>query len=329
MEQIISEIIMQMTDLPPEQGKKLENVLYGVFAKYDITPKSTEVRAVDNSWQHELEWFLSRKRIAGKSERTIKLYNMQLRRVLIYLNKAVKDITENDLSGYMSMYRNTRHVSNVYLDNIRLIMSSFFGWMHRKGMISKNPASGLDPIKIEKKIKKPFSDEDLENLKITCKRERDLALIEFLYATGVRVSELAALNRTDIDFDGMDVIVFGKGGKERETYLTATSCMHLRKYLQSRKDNNNALFASVKAPHNRMTVSGIEQIIKSIGKRAGIEKTHPHRFRRTMATNVLKKGMPLEEVRELLGHVKLDTTMIYCTVSKDNVRNSHRKYMCA
>lgn len=245
------------------------------------------------------------------------------------INKPIKEITEADLFMYISMYQKKRSVSNAYLDNIRLVFSSFFGWLNNKGYIPKNPAAGLDPIKTEKRIKKPLSDTELEKLRRKCKIERDLALLEFLYSTGVRVSELVALNRQDIDFNNMDVIVYGKGAKERETYLTAASCMHLKEYLDSRLDNNEALFVSLRSPHERLTVSGVEEILRRLGRQTGIEKVHPHRFRRTMATNILNKGMPIEEVKEILGHVKLDTTMIYCQVSRENVRHSHRKYMSA
>ena len=273
--------------------------------------------------------FLVRKRVEGRSERTLGLYNLHLRRMLQCLNKPVQEITEGDLFLYIERYKRQRQVSGVYLDNIRLVFSSFFGWLNAKGYIRKNPAAGLDPIKTEKRIKKPLSDIELEKLRRKCGLERDLALIEFLYSTGVRVSELVALNRQDIDFVSMDVIVYGKGAKERETYLTAASCMHLKEYLDSRKDDNEALFVSLRAPHKRLTVSGVEEILRRLGRCTGIEKVHPHRFRRTMATNILNKGMPIEEVKEILGHVKLDTTMIYCQVGRENVKHSHRKYMSA
>ena len=311
-----------------EMGE-LKNALYYVLSEYDISEKCTDLQRVDRSWESVLGTFLVRKRVEGRSERTLSLYNLHLRRMLQNLNKPVEEITEADLFLYIEMYKRKRNVSGVYLDNIRLVFSSFFGWLNIKGYISRNPAAGLDPIKAEKRIKKPLSDTDLEKLRRKCRLERDLALIEFLYSTGVRVSELVALNRQDIDFSSMDVIVYGKGAKERETYLTAASCMHLKEYLDSRTDDNEALFVGLKSPHKRLTVSGVEEILRRLGKQTGIEKVHPHRFRRTMATNILNKGMPIEEVKEILGHVKLDTTMIYCQVNKENVRHSHRKFMSA
>ncbi len=326
VEKIITDVLQMMEG---KELKDLKMVLYCAFSGYEITEKSAELETINKGWENELGAFLIRKRVEGRSEKTLEQYRLHLKRMLTYLNKDVKEITEADLFLYISNYQKTRSVSGIYLDNIRLVFSSFFGWLNNKGYIPKNPAAGLDPIKTEKRIKKPLSDIELEKLRRKCNIERDLALIEFLYSTGVRVSELVALNRQDIDFNNMDVIVYGKGSKERETYLTAASCMHLKEYLDSRTDDNEALFVSLKAPHKRLTVAGIEEILRKLGRQTGIEKVHPHRFRRTMATNVLNKGMPIEEVKELLGHVKLDTTMIYCTISRENVKHSHRKYMSA
>lgn len=325
----IEQIIMEISLKANINDNKIESIIYSILNKYDIQLKQKLPMVENNNWIRFLEYFIERKRISGKSERTLKLYNLQLKRLLSYLNKNIEDITENDLVSYLEIYKSTRKVSNVYLDNLRLIMSSFFSWIYSKSLIKLNPASGIEPIKIEKKIKRNFSDEDLENLKIGCKNKRDLALIEFLYSTGVRVSELSVLNKNDIDFTNMTIIVYGKGKKEREVYLTPTSCLYLKKYLNSRKDNNNALFVNLKNPYNRLTVSGIEQIIRNLGIECGIDNVHPHKFRRTMATNLLNKGMPIEEVKELLGHTKLDTTMIYCNIEKENVKYSHHKYMCA
>ena len=326
VEQIISEVMKGMLGKGMEE---LKSVLYCVLAGYEVAKKSTELQAVDESWREELGIFLVRKRVEGRSEGTVAQYSQHLTRMLQYINKPVREITETDLFMYISMYKKQRSVSSGYLDNIRLVFSSFFGWLNNKGYISRNPAAGLDPIKTEKRIKKPLTDTELEILRRKCSLERDIALIEFLYSTGVRVSELTALNRQDIDFNSMDAVVYGKGAKERETFLTAASCMHLKEYLDSRTDDNEALFVSLKAPHKRLTVSGVEEILRRLGRMTGIDKVHPHRFRRTMATNILNKGMPIEEVKVILGHVKLDTTMIYCQVNQENVKHHHKKYMSA
>lgn len=318
-----------MAEITPEQCGKLKEALYIALQEYELSKRSTELMDVDKSYVHYLQLFLARKKTEGKSDRTIEQYRLHLTHMLQCLNMSVDKITENDLFVYLAKYKKNRGVSNVYLDNIRLVFSTFFTWLNAKGYIHKNPTAGLEPIKAEKKIKQPFTDEELEKLRRTCGQERDLALVEFLYSTGVRVSELVALNRKDIDFYGKNVVVYGKGSKERETYLTATSCLHLKAYLDDRDDENEALFVSARAPHTRLTVAGVEKILRRIGQGAGVKKVHPHRFRRTMATNVLKKGMPLEEVKELLGHTKLDTTMIYCTVSRENVKHSHQRLMSA
>lgn len=329
-ENVITNVLsIMMGELNQEQYEKLKDALRISLLNYDLTERCTDIMDIDKSYIHYLQLFLIRKKTEGKSERTLKLYYMHLTKLLQYMNKPLTEISEDNLFIYLASYKKVRAVSNTYLDNMRLVFSSFFGWLDAKGYISKNPTLGLEPIKVEKKIKKPFSDEELERLRRTCTQERDLALIEFLYSTGVRASELVALNRQDIDFYEKNVIVYGKGSKEREVYLTATSCMHLKNYLDNRDDNNEALFVSTRNPHERLSVAGIERILKKLGDSAGVEKVHPHRFRRTMATNVLKKGAQLEEVKELLGHTKLDTTMIYCTISKENVKHTHQRLMGA
>ncbi len=210
LERVVSEVMQWMAG---RDIKDLKDVLYSVLLQYDISEKCTELQRTERSWEDELGLFLVRKRIEGRSEGTIAQYNLHLRRMLQYINKPADEITEADLFMYISMYKKQRKVSGAYLDNIRLVFSSFFGWLHNKGYIGKNPAAGLDPIKTEKRIKKPLSDVELERLKRKCEAERDLAIMEFLYSTGVRVSELTALDRKDIDFDGLRVIVYGKGGK--------------------------------------------------------------------------------------------------------------------
>ena len=329
-ENVITNVLsIMMGELNQEQYEKLKDALRISLLNYDLTERCTDIMDIDKSYIHYLQLFLIRKKTEGKSERTLKLYYMHLTKLLQYMNKPLTEISEDDLFIYLASYKKVRAVSNTYLDNMRLVFSSFFGWLDAKGYISKNPTLGLEPIKVEKKIKKPFSDEELERLRRTCTQERDLALIEFLYSTGVRASELVALNRQDIDFYEKNVIVYGKGSKEREVYIKATSCMNFKNYLDNRDDNNEALFVSTRNPHERLSVAGIERILKKLGDSAGVEKVHPHRFRRTMATNVLKKGAQLEEVKELLGHTKLDTTMIYCTISKENVKHTHQRLMGA
>lgn len=330
-EKFITEVLQKaMEYLNQEQCNRLNADLRISFQKYeDLKERCTDIMDVQKSYMQFLQLFLIRKKTEGKSDQTLEQYQLHLSKLLQCLNKSLDKITEDDLFIYLASYKKSRNVSNTYLDNMRLVFSSFFTWINNKGYIHKNPSIGLEPIKTKKKIKKPFTDEELEKLRRSCAQERDIALIEFLYSTGVRASELITLNQSDVNLSGKSVIVLGKGNKEREVYLTATAALHLKNYLNNRIDDNDALFVSARKPHKRLTVSGLENILKKIGELAGVEKCHPHRFRRTMATNVLKKGAPLEEVKELLGHTKLDTTMIYCSISRENVKYTHQRLMSA
>lgn len=329
MENIISEVLHKLIDFEPEQAKRVQNALYMVLSQYEITPKCTEVRVINNSWMDDLERFCERKKISGKSDGTIDRYRYILTTCLAYINKPIKEVTESDLIDYIEMYKRMRNVSNCTLEGVRLCMSSFFTWQHERGFISKNPSRGVDPIKIPKVIRKSYSDEELEKIKNACTNLRDKAMIEFLYTTGVRISEMTALNREDVHVVDKTIIVYGKGAKEREVYMTDVSCMYLSAYLYQRTDDNPALFVSQKKPNGRLTAGAIRTILKKIGLKTQIEKVHPHRFRRTCATNLLRKGMPIEEVAEILGHEKLETTRVYALVDKEKVKSDHRRYMAA
>ena len=283
----------------------------------------------DQNGMNYLQVFLESFRQNGKSEGTIEQYRLHLSRMLSYVGKNVQEIEDDDLIDYIHKYKQIRKVSNRYLNSIRLVFNSFFRWLQRRKIILRNPVDGLDPIKYRQVVKKPLSPEELERVRCACEKERDLAIVEFLYSSAVRVSELVRLNREDICWESDDVMVLGKGNKEREVYLNARAHLHLKKYLESRTDDNPALFVSGRSPHERLTKAGVEYIVARIGKAAGVENVHPHRFRRTAATDLLRMGMPIEQVQELLGHAKIDTTRIYCTVTREQVRASHRRYMAA
>ena len=328
-ENIITEVLHKLVDLEPEICKRVQTALHIVLCKYDISPKCTEIRVINDSWVDDLERFCERKRIAGKSEGTIERYRYMLTKVLGFINKPTKDVTEGDLNDFIETYKRIRKVSNCTLEGVRLCISSFFTWMHERGYIPKNPSRGVDPIKVPKTVKRSYSDEELEKIKQNCKSVRDKAIVEFLYTTGVRISEMTALNREDINVIDKTIIVYGKGAKEREVYMTDVSCMYLSAYLYQRQDSNNALFVSDKKPKSRLTAAGVRAMLKKIGIETGIDKIHPHRFRTTCATNLLRKGMPIEEVSQILGHEKLDTTRLYCLVDKEKVKADHRKYMAA
>lgn len=329
MEHRILDVLRRMqTVLSESQLQELKTALNIVFAGCQIV-EETGVRVIDRSWETDLEDFLISKALEGKSPETVQRYRYELRRLLSYINKAMADVTAGDISAYMRAYKRLRQVSNQTLQNVRAVYSSFFGWLRDRDRVRKNPMILVEDIKVEKTLKKPYSDEEREKLLRSCKTLRDKAMMEFLYSTAVRVSELARLNRDDIRFSGKDLIVMGKGAKERKVYINDRTNMYLREYLSSRTDSNPALFVSLKSPHNRLTKDGIEAIIRRTGKRAAVEKAHPHKFRRTAATNALNRGMPVQEVAELLGHANLQTTMRYCTVSQDSVQYHHRKYLSA
>ncbi len=330
-EQLINDIMQYLAGkLPEEHASDLQLYLYHKLADYDVTEKCTDVAIRDEKvYMDYLYMYLASLRMAGRSEKTIEHYKLQLSMMLHALEKPVGEITTEDLFTYLAQCKAIRQVGNRYLNNKRICFNSFFGWLQKKKHIIYNPASGLDQIHYEKKVKKPYSDEEREILRCACKKERDLALIELLYSTGMRVGELVRLNRQDIHWDTMDCIVFGKGAKEREVYLNASACYHLKKYLMSRTDSNPALFVSSKAPHLRLAEHGVRQVLQRLGIRAGVEKVHPHRFRATAATNALNRGMPVQDVQALLGHEDIGTTMIYCTVARDNVRAAHKRYLSA
>ena len=328
-EQVINRVLYCMQDvLQEEQLTELRSVLRNVLCTYRVESERQEIRVVDESWKIDLDEYLMSKALEGKSPDTVGRYRYELSRLLLYINKAVVNITDVDISNYMRAYKKIRGVCNQTLKNIRAVYSSFFSWLRDRDRIRRNPMVLVEQIKVEKKIKKPYTDTERELMLRNCKTIRDKAIMEFFYSTAGRVSELAALNREDIRFASKDLTVFGKGSKERVTYLNERSHMYLKEYLDSRTDNNPALFVSERKPHQRLSKTGIEDIIRRTGRRVDVH-AYPHRFRRTAATNALNRGMPVQEVAQLLGHAKLETTMIYCTVEQESVQFHHRKYLSA
>lgn len=328
-EQVINRVLYCMQDvLDSKQLSELRSVMQNVMCTYRVEPERQELMAVDDSWKADLDEYLMSKALEGKSAATVNRYRYELSRMLSYINKAVVNITDADISGYMRAYKRTRGVCNQTLKNIRAVYSSFFVWLRDHDRIRKNPMVLVEQIKVEKKIKKPYTDTERELMLRQCKTIRDKAIMEFFYSTAVRVSELAALNRDDIRFSTKDLTVFGKGAKERVTYLNERSHMYLKEYLDSRTDNNPALFVSERHPNQRLGKTGIEDIIRRTGQRVDVH-AYPHRFRRTAATNALNRGMPVQEVAKLLGHAKLETTMEYCTVEQESVQFHHKKYLSA
>ncbi|GHV09544.1 phage integrase [Clostridia bacterium] len=327
-DKLITEIQASMaTVLNPTQQEELRRVLMYHLHNVELT----ERKAPDPQETAEngglLEVFIAAKRVEGCSEKSLKYYDATIRQLFDRVKKPVREIVTDDLRVYLADYQKARNSSKVTIDNIRRIFSSFFGWLEDEDYILKSPVRRIHKIKADKTIKDTFSDESLELLRDACEEVRDLAMIDLLSSTGMRVGELVGLNREDINFHERECVVFGKGSTERVVYFDARTKIHLLNYLESRSDDNPALFVSLTLPHERLMIGGVETRLREIGKRADLQKVHPHKFRRTLATRAIDKGMPIEQVQRLLGHVKIDTTMTYAMVNQTNVKNSHRKFI--
>ena len=326
---LIIEITKNLEDvLTIKQTENLKLTLVKCFSKYDILIKDKE-KQQDNVENNKLtEKFLAAKKIEGCSENTIEYYKNIIFKMTLEVEKPIKNINTEDLRAYLSKYKEKNKSSLTTIDNMRRIYSSFFSWLEDENYIVKSPARRIHKIKTAKTIKNTFTDENIEEMRDLCKNDiRNLALVELLLSTGMRVGELVKLNRNDINFEERSCIVLGKGNKQREVYFDAKTKIHLEKYLSSRTDNEEALFVSKNAPHQRLSISGIELIIRNMGKNINIDRAYPHKFRRTLATMAIDKGMPIEQVQKLLGHVKIETTMHYAMVNQNNVKISHRKYI--
>lgn len=327
-DKLITQIQVRMAStLNMEQLEELRRVLTYTFDGVDITEKEAlePTDATDNGGM--LGVFIAAKRIEGCSDKSLKYYTFTVRQMLNSIGKHFREISTDDLRGYLADYQKDRGSSKVTIDNMRRIFSSFFGWLEDEDYILKSPVRRIHKIKTDKPIKETISDEGLELLRDACDEIRDLAIIDLLASTGMRVGELVKLNRGDMNFHERECVVLGKGGSERMVYFDARTKIHLLNYLESRDDNNPALFVSLNQPRERLLIGGVETRLRKIGKRADINKVHPHKFRRTLATRAIDKGMPIEQVQRLLGHVKIDTTMHYAMVNQSNVKNSHRKFI--
>ena len=271
--------------------------------------------------------FISAKRVEGCSEKTLRYYQCTIEAMIEGLQKAPEHISTADLRDYLTDYQRQRKSSKVTIDNIRRILSTFFSWLEDEDYIVKSPARRIHKVRTAKVVKDVYSDEDLEQMRDHCGSLRDLAMIDLLASSGMRVGELVTLNRDDINFSERECVVLGKGNKERIVYFDARTKIHLQNYLQSRADDSPALFATLRSPHERLQIGGVEARLRCLGQRLGIPKVHPHKFRRTLATAAIDKGMPIEQVQQLLGHQKIDTTMHYAMVKQQNVKNAHRKFI--
>lgn len=325
---LIDSVIAKMGDtLCPQDLFALRKALESELEGYDITPTPDIENKTKRANDELAGQFISAKRIEGCSEKTLNYYENTIRAFLDETSKDLHDVTTNEIRKYLSDFQAKRNSSKTTVDNVRRILSSFFSWLEDEDYIVKSPVRRIHKVRSETTVKETISDEHLEKLRDTCTEVRDLAMIDFLVSTGVRVGELVTLNRNDIDFNERQCVVLGKGNKERTVYFNARAKVHLQNYLATRTDDNQALFVSLTAPNNRLTISGVETRLRQLGKQAKICKIHPHKFRRTLATMAIDKGMPIEQVQRLLGHCKIDTTLHYAMVNQTNVRIAHRKYL--
>lgn len=321
MEEKIVVIINAMTEvLNASQLRKLQEVLLKELAVNESAQQST-------SNEEYLQMFLNAKKIEGCSERTVQYYQVTIKHFLRAIDTKVQKISTEEIRQYLVDYQGINDCSKTTVDNIRRNISSFFSWLEEEDYILKSPMRRIHKIKATQVVKTIISDEEIEKLRGSCQHARDLAIIDLLYSTGIRVGELVRLNRKDINFNDRECIVLGKGDKERKVYFDAKAKIHLQEYLEMRSDDNDALLVTLDAPHVRLKISGVEIRLRNLGKQANVERIHPHKFRRTMATRAIDKGMPVEQVQKLLGHSQIDTTMQYAIVNQSNVKESHRKYI--
>ena len=313
--------------LNAEQMKRLNQVLVHTLWDVDIVKTDGKEIIAEKSNDELLQDFIDAKALEGCSSKTVKYYRTTIERMLSTIPKNSVAITTEDLRKYLTDYQKVNNCSKGNLDNIRRIFSTYFMWLENENYILKSPVRRIHKIKTTKPVKETFADESMEIMRDNVAHPRDLAIIDMLASTGMRVGELCTLNREDVDFEHQECVVLGKGDKERVVYFDARAKIHLQNYLNSRTDTNPALFVSLLKPHNRLEISGIEVRLRKLGKRLDIDKVHPHKFRRTLATKAIDKGMPIEQVKTLLGHNSIETTMEYAIVNQTNVKNSHKKYI--
>lgn len=324
-QRIMKEIVQQMLPhLDNAQLQKLQEVLEHSLYNCEISGKVTE--AEDDS-QKLIDSFVYAKRIEGCSEKTLKYYRTTIEAMTEAIDKGVRHMQTDDLRTYLTEYQEKHGSSRVTIDNIRRILSSFFSCLEDEDHILKSPVRRIHKVKTATNIKETYTDEELEKMRDNCEELRDLAIVDMLASTGMRIGEMVLLNKADINFNERECVVFGKGDKERVVYFDARTKIHLQNYIDSRIDDNPALFVTLRAPYTRITIGGIESRLREMGKNLEIEKVHPHKFRRTLATMAIDKGMPIEQLQKLLGHKRIDTTLQYAMVKQSNVKQAHRKFI--
>lgn len=322
MENTIFKILSDMSEeLSYQQLEKLQQVLF-----QRLSSKTEKEEKILNNRDY-LELFVSAKRVEGCTERTIHYYRVTIENMLDKIEVPVRRITTEILRNYLTEYQTKNNCSKVTIDNIRRNLSSFFSWLEDEEHIIKSPIRRIHKVKTGTVVKETLSDEQIEQLRDGCHCIRDLAIIDLLYSTGMRVGELCNLDIEDINFNERECIVYGKGNKERRVYFDAKAKLHLKRYLEQRNDSNSALFVSLDMPADRLSIHAVEHRLRMLGRELNINKVHPHKFRRSMATKAIDKGMPIEQVQKLLGHQQIDTTMHYAMVNQQNVKMGHRKFI--
>ncbi len=331
---IKTDIIINITNdmalvLTQYQLEKLKETLENNLKKVEINilTDEKEKQQIKETNDNYINIFLSAKEVEGCSTRTLKYYREIIEKLINAIDKPIKEIQTEEIRKYLADYKENTKCNAVTIDNLRRVLSSFFAWLEDEDYIIKSPVRRIHKVKTPTIIKETLTDENLEKLRDTSNCIRDLVLIELLYSTGIRVGELIKLNISDINFEDRSCKVFGKGNKQREVYFDARTKIHLKQYINTRQDENEALFVSKNKPYQRLSIAGIELIVRKLGLETEINKVHPHKFRRTLATMAIDKGMPIEQVQKLLGHVKIETTMHYAMVNQNNVKISHRKYI--
>ena len=324
-EQLISQVQQQMLPyLNNEQLAKLRAAMEYCLHELEITATD---QPQEKEQPNAVAAFIAAKRIEGCSEKTLTYYRKTIEAMTAGIGKTPQQITTDDIRQYLTSYQVQRKSSKVTIDNIRRILATFYSWLEDEDYIVKSPVRRIHKVKTAKVIKDTYTDEALELMRDNCGTLRDLAIIDLLASSGMRVGEMVALNRDDINFNERECVVFGKGSKQRLVYFDARTKIHLQNYLDSRTDSDPALFVTLRAPFQRLQIGGVEVRLRELGKRLLIPKVHPHKFRRTLATSAIDKGMPIEQVQQLLGHQKIDTTMHYAMVKQQNVKLAHRKYI--
>lgn len=321
------EVLQQMLPyMDNEQVMRLQSVLGKVLTKYEIA-EAVNAIMTESTNEQMVTKFIEAKRIEGCSEKTLAYYRKTIDTMFEEVGKEVMHVVTEDLRSYLTKYQESKQLSRVTVDNVRRILSSFFSWLEDEDYILKSPVRRIHKVKTATNIKETYTDEALESMRDNCEEIRDLAIIDMLASTGMRVGEMFLLNRSDINFNERECVVLGKGNKERVVYFDARTKIHLQNYLDSRTDDDDALFVTLRSPHTRLTINGIEVRLRELGKRLGMEKVHPHKFRRTLATMAIDKGMPIEQLQQLLGHKRIDTTLHYAMVKQSNVKTAHRKFI--